>query len=95
MPGQLSAQPLLGTRPIHAANPYFVVEVNGPDIHVRTPDGKFRVTYRRSISGPQLVLTSEWAADPKESAIRQAILRAYAWRLANDTASKLGWFNLG
>lgn len=69
------------------------VEVIGPHILVRTPSGNFRVTYTKSPDSPQLVLESEWLSDRKEGPVRLARFRARAWRLANDTATKCGWFN--
>lgn len=92
MPNRTNAQPSLGIRLIIAQTLDLVVEVDDPCILVRTPEGRFRVTYRKSPGSRQLVLDSEWGSDGAQSASALAKFRIRAWRLANDTASELGWF---
>jgi hypothetical protein len=43
---------------------------------------------------PQLVVKSESASNDKDTKIRLERFRTRAWRLANDTALKLGWFEM-
>jgi hypothetical protein len=52
------------------------------------------VTYRKSPDTPQLVVKSESASNDKDTKIRLERFRTRAWRLANDTALKLGWFEM-
>jgi hypothetical protein len=92
MPNRTNAQPSLGIRLVVTQTLDLAVEVAGPCILVRTPEGNFRVTYRKSPDGRQLALDSEWGSDGKQSASTLAKFRIRAWRLANDTASELGWF---
>jgi hypothetical protein len=92
MPNRTNAQPPLGIRLIVTQTLDLVAEVDRPCILVRTPEGDFRVTYRRSPDGRQLVLDSEWGCDGKQSSNTLVKFRIRAWRLANDTATELGWF---
>jgi hypothetical protein len=69
------------------------VEVSGPHILIAAPKGNFRVSYAKSAKAAQLVLESEWWTGRKQSASVLAAYRASAWRLANDMAAQLGWFD--
>jgi hypothetical protein len=52
------------------------------------------VTYRKSPDTPQLVVKSEFASNDKDTKIRLGQFRTRAWRLANDAALKLDWFEM-
>ena len=67
-------------------------EARGPYIFVRAPKGTFRATYKISPDSHQLVLESEWFSSGSEKPLTLVHLRARAWRLANDKAAELGWF---
>jgi hypothetical protein len=69
------------------------VEVTGPHILVAAPKSDFRVSYAKSPNAPQLILESEWWTDHRQSPSMLATYRAWAWRLANDTAAGLGGFD--
>jgi hypothetical protein len=94
MTTQRSARLLLGILPIASDDLDLIVEVSGSHILVQTAKGAFRVTYQKALDCPQLVVESEWCARRKQSQGTLAKLRRRAWRLANDTADKLGWFSL-
>ena len=82
------------TQHLMAVDLDLIVEVNGSDIVITMSRGKARVTYRKSPDTPQLVVKSESASNDKDTKIRLERFRTRAWRLANDTALKLGWFEM-
>ena len=82
------------TEGLMASDLDLIVEVNGSDIVITMSRGKARVTYRKSPDTPQLVVNSEFASNDKDTKIRLGRFRTRAWRLANDTALKLGWFEM-
>jgi hypothetical protein len=92
MPTPTNAQQRLGIGP-PTDDLGLIVETDGTRVLVRTPRGGFEVTYKRSPVFPQLVLESEWSKSGVKNSPRLAHFRARAWRLANDVANKLGWFN--
>jgi hypothetical protein len=61
-----------------------VVEVQGGDIIVRLPDGKFRAVYYKPVRQPQLILRGRTRTDDDE-------LLADVWKAANAKARELGW----
>ena len=90
MPAQRDARPRLGIPLILTDDADLSTEVNGNRILVRSPNGSFRVIYHLPSGASQLILGSEWWS--RASLQRLARLRARAWRLANDAATELGWF---
>jgi len=79
-----NAQPSLGIR--------LIIEVEGTHILVKSPEGSFTATYKKSPDSRWLILESEWWI--KQTPVRLAKLRARAWRLANDAASEFDWFEV-
>ena len=69
------------------------IEVRDSHILVGAPKGNFCVSYAKSPDLPLLVLESEWKIDRGQSPSLLAEYRAWAWRLANNTAVGLGWFD--
>jgi len=92
MPTPTNAQERLGNR-LENDDLGLVVETGLNHVLVRAPRGGFEVTYKKSPVFPQLVLESEWLTSGVRNSPRLAHFRARAWRLANDVASKLGWFS--
>jgi len=92
MSARTNAQPWLGIRLLLTNDLDLIAEVSGPYILIRAPKGSFKATYKNSPDSRQLVLESEWFSNGREKPIRLAHFRARAWRLANDTATELGWF---
>src|SRR6476660_5600791 len=82
------------TEGLMASDLDLIVEVNGSDIVIMMSRGRARVTYRKSPDTPQLVVNSEFASNDKDTKIRLGRFRTRAWRLANDAALKLGWFEM-
>jgi hypothetical protein len=70
MTAQTNAQPWLSIRLLITDDFGLTVEVNGPEVLVRSPRGSFGVTYKKSPDAPQLVLKSEWLKDGRENPIR-------------------------
>jgi hypothetical protein len=85
------ARPWLGLLP-SPADLGLLVEVVDVVILVGTPAGSFRVGYIAAPGASQLVLQSEWWSKRALNPTALAQLRACAWRLANDKAAELGWF---
>jgi hypothetical protein len=92
MPIEKNPWPWLGIHSfIHGQD--LSVEVRGSHILVAAPKSDFRVSYAKSPNAPQLILQSEWWTDRRQSPTLLAAYRACAWKLANDTATRLGWFD--
>jgi hypothetical protein len=89
MPARTNAQPRLGIHFILTDDADLITEIEGDRILVGSPNGSFRVIYLRTPGPSQLALETEWC---RSSLPHLARLRARAWRLANDAATKLGWF---
>jgi hypothetical protein len=92
MSSSMNAQPALGIRLAPSDDLGLIVEVDGSRVLVRTPRSGFQVTYKKSPGFPELVLESEWLSGGMKNSVGLAKFRARAWRLANDAANELGWF---
>ena len=64
-------------------------EQEGDAIIVTLPRTAFRVVYRKAALEPRLVAFD--LRGDRQSSISMPKFLAEAWRLANDTARKLGW----
>ena len=91
MSATTNAQLRLGIRLFINNDLGLTTEIDGPRISVKLQGGSFRVIYKKPLESSQLVLDSEWWREDSQRTLTH--LRARAWRLANDTATKLGWFS--
>jgi hypothetical protein len=64
------------------------VEVNGPDIIVRSPGTGYCIIYRRVRDEPLLMAVEPMRNDPDAE---EARFLARAWKAAHAKAKELGW----
>jgi hypothetical protein len=67
------------------------VEVQGNEIVVTLPGSIYSVTYCKSPKGPHLFAKSLPMGYDRHAVMTSAEFLAEAWKLANNTARKLGW----
>lgn len=92
MSAQSNAQPWLGILLLADDLDLTAEVIGGRRISLSALNGRFRAIYKEAPNFPQLVLETEWLPNERAAPVKLAHLRARAWRLANDTATALGWF---